>query len=164
MQQITGAVAADWYTRRDGVVRGPFAAEQVTRYILLGRIRLDDELSSDRMTWRQTRSLATLLPAEMLNVQGWQDYQQLVEARLRVDERGQERRCTECRNCGNCRSERRAAAERRSHSDSHVIEQLLSETARRQTAGQVPQHRLRTVLLTLLLATLVFAWLVPGWR
>ena len=36
---------AGWFTRREGVIRGPFPAGEITRYILLGRIRLDDELS-----------------------------------------------------------------------------------------------------------------------
>jgi hypothetical protein len=80
MQQQRESLAITWYTRRDGIVRGPFAPAHITRYILLGRIRLDDELSHDRITWRLTRSVATLLPAEMLNLHGWEDYQQLVEA------------------------------------------------------------------------------------
>jgi len=41
-----------WYARRDGRVRGPFTAEELRRYLLLGRICEDDELSRDGMEWR----------------------------------------------------------------------------------------------------------------
>jgi hypothetical protein len=163
MQQQRESLAITWYTRRDGIVRGPFAPAHITRYILLGRIRLDDELSHDRITWRLTRSVATLLPAEMLNLHGWEDYQQLVEARMRVDERRQERRCAQCPNCANCHPERRSSPDRRKGDDSLLIDYFPQANSRPRKTRQPGSHRLRTLLL-LLLAGLVFAWLVPGAR
>ncbi len=44
---------------------GPYPVAQVRRYVLLGRIRLDDELSHDRETWITARQYkASLSPAE----------------------------------------------------------------------------------------------------
>ncbi|RME33799.1 MAG: pentapeptide repeat-containing protein [Gammaproteobacteria bacterium] len=54
-----------WYVRRKGRVAGPYPAAQIRRYVLLGRIRLDDELSHDRETWITARQYkASLSPAE----------------------------------------------------------------------------------------------------
>ena len=152
-----------WYTRREGVVRGPFAPGYISRYILLGRICLDDELSQDRVTWQQARSVATLLPAELVNLQGWQDYQQLAEARMRVDERKQERRCAECPNCADCHPERRSSPDRRNGDDGLLIDRSLHANSRSRKPQQMRWQRLRTLLL-LILAGLVFAWLIPGAR
>jgi hypothetical protein len=155
------SLAVAWYTRREGTVRGPYAPGHITRYILLGRIRLDDELSHDQSSWKLARSVATLLPAEMVELQGWEDYQQLVEARMRVDERKQERRCGDCPNSTNCHTERRSPGDRRKGDDWLLTDHYRYESSQTQKARS---RRLRTLLLTLLLATLMFAWLVPGSR
>jgi hypothetical protein len=161
MQQRKETLTIAWYTRREGIVRGPFEPGHITRYILLGRIRLDDELSHDQVTWQQARSVATLLPVEMANMHGWEDYQQLVEARMLVDERKQERRCAQCPNCTSCHPERRSPGDRRKDDTGPLIDHYLYGESR---SRKVPPQRLRTLLLTLLLATVLFAWLVPGTR
>ncbi len=163
MQQEKESLAIAWYTRREGIVRGPFAPAHITRHILLGRIRLDDELSHDRVTWRLTRSIASLLPDEMVNLHGWEDYQRLVEARMREDERRQDRRCEQCPNCANCHPERRSSSERRKAGGGLLIDLHLRANSQARNAPEVHSHRLRTLLL-LLLAGLMFAWLVPGAR
>ena len=81
-----------WYARRNGTVRGPFTDENITRYILLGRIRLKDELSQDRIRWRSVGDYPGLFPEELLQLSSWEDYQTLVVARMKVDERLEERR------------------------------------------------------------------------
>ena len=168
MKQRTETLDVTWYTRREGVIRGPFDTGHVTRYILLGRIRLDDELSHDQLSWRPTRTVASLLPAEMVNLQGWKDYQQLVEARMHVDERRQQRRqqrrCAQCSNCGNCHPERRSSTDRRQHGDGPLIGYPMPANHPPRQARQRRSGRLFTLLLTLLFATLVLAWLAPGWR
>jgi hypothetical protein len=78
-----------WYLRRAGQVSGPFPAGQVSRYILLGRIHEDDELSQDRETWRPYRELPQLIPAVMREQHAPEE---LALARLHADERAHERR------------------------------------------------------------------------
>ena len=87
-----------WYTRRGGVVRGPFSVDEITRHFILGRICLDDELSQDRLTWRTAKRCTELLPVEVQNLSSWDDYQQLVITRMQMDERKAERRCAQCSN------------------------------------------------------------------
>jgi len=77
-----------WYTRREGVVRGPYPDRQITRYILLGRIRDDDELKSDDDgRWAPVADYPELIPGVMMLPQGEERHQQLLMARMREDER-----------------------------------------------------------------------------
>ena len=147
-----------WYSRRGGVIRGPFTAEDITRYLLLDRIRLEDELSTNKTTWAPVNCFPGMLPPEVINLTSWDDYQKLVEARIQVDERKSERRCTHCSNRDDCHPERRRNQDRRRESDAGLVSQYLynNNTDRQSTR--------RLLLLTLLLATISFAWLYPGQR
>jgi hypothetical protein len=145
-----------WYSRRGGVIRGPFTAEDITRHLLLGRIRLEDELSTNKTTWTSVNCFSGMLPPEVINLTSWDDYQKLVEARMQVDERKSERRCTHCPNRRNCQPERRCNQDRR-HDDAGLVRQYLYNNIDRQSTR-------RLLLLTLLLATVSFVWLYPGQR
>lgn len=70
-----------WFMRRDGEVRGPFPGAQVTRYILLGRIRPVDEISIDRSSWRPVAEVAEVQPT------GLENEESQVLALRRADER-----------------------------------------------------------------------------
>ena len=149
-----------WYTRREGIVRGPFSAENITRYILLGRICLDDELSQDHETWLPANQCSSMLPGELSRLSGWDDYQRLVEARLRVDERKDDRRCQNCKNRGKCHGEKRQGPDRRSNNEVSVSQFLTGTSTSRQPSHQQPGIT-RTLLLALLLSLTMFAWLMP---
>ena len=146
-----------WYSRRGGVIRGPFTAEDITRHLLLGRIRLEDELSTNKTTWTPVNCFSGMLPPEVINLTSWDDYQKLLEARIQVDERKSERRCTHCSNRDNCLPERRRNRDRRREGDTGLVIQYLYNNTDRQSTR-------RLLLLTLLLATISFAWLYPGQR
>ncbi|MBD3609869.1 MAG: pentapeptide repeat-containing protein [Gammaproteobacteria bacterium] len=55
------------YTRRGEEISGPFPAGQITRYILLGRVRLDDELSEDQISWKRVSGWDNIVP-DVLNL------------------------------------------------------------------------------------------------
>ena len=150
-----------WYTRREGVVRGPFSAENITRYILLGRIRLDDELSHDHETWLLTNECASMLPDELSKLSGWDDYQRLVEARLKADERKGDRRCQNCKNREKCHGEKRHGPERRRNNNEVSVSQLLTRVSTTQPTAHQQPALLRTLLLALLLSLTMFVWLMP---
>ncbi len=76
-----------WYTRRDGVVKGPFPEPLVSSYILLGRLNELDELSKDNKHWGTIAQYPELIPDVMKNVQTDEDRAKLDLARMRVDER-----------------------------------------------------------------------------
>lgn len=153
-----------WYTRRSGVVRGPFSAEEISRHLILGRIRMEDEISQDRDRWQAAEQCGDLLPAELQNLHSWDDYQQLVIARMQVDERKGERRCQDCKNRNKCHPERRGNTDRRSGDNDRLVSHYLfgRPPAGRHVTTQT--GRTGPLLLALLLMAIVLAWLVPAQR
>ena len=153
-------IGSEWYARRDGVVRGPFTVLAVSRYILLGRIRLDDELSEDRVSWQPAGSLAELLPDEVRTLSSWADYQQLVMSRLQVDERRHERRKYRAGVAGQPDDERRSGQDRRTEDGAHTIARLVYGDDHGGT-GKKRLHRTGALIATLLLAAWAIVWLLP---
>jgi hypothetical protein len=153
-------IDGEWYARRDGVVRGPFTVLLVTRYILLGRIRLDDELSEDRVSWQPAKSITELLPDEIRTLTSWTDYQQLVVARLQADERRQERRVSRPDINQPPTDERRSGQDRRSNDAAHTIARHVFASNHDNSDKKRP-HRTGALVATLLLAALAVVWLLP---
>ena len=150
-----------WYMRRQGIVRGPFCAQQITRCILLGRIRMQDELSTDRQTWRRVYSFTEMLPPEFADLSNWNNYQQLVVSRMLVEERKHQRRVTPAGAAPAPVPDRRKGIERRRNDDSEFVTRQLFGKDFGYLANTTQTRRLRTLLLALLLATLLYAWLGP---
>jgi hypothetical protein len=147
-----------WYARRNGTVRGPFTEEYLARYILLGRIRLNDELSLDRVNWRPTREYPGLFPRELAQPACREDYRQLATARRSVDERTSQRRAALPASARPARAERRVSAERRS-ADAIGNDPPTSDFPdfpHGLKAG--PRQPLRAVMLAMLLMTLALAY------
>lgn len=150
-----------WYTRRDGVVRGPFPEPVVQNHILLGRLRESDELSRDKVVWRRIAQLPELIPEVMRHVVTEEDKERLRQARLRADERLRDRRG---------RAEGGAEERRRSDRREAEPEELLRHRAlwndlgrRLIDSARVPL--LRPTLLIVLVGTVLaaaFHWYSPG--
>jgi len=81
-----------WYVRKNGRIRGPLPGGQITREILLGRIRDSDELGVDTEHWLPLRALPQLVPEVMRHANSEEGRQHLLLARLREDERQRGRR------------------------------------------------------------------------
>ena len=76
------------YTRHENIIRGPFPSKQVTRHILLGRLKLTDEVSTDQINWRALSEFPDLIPDELKGNQDNPEAQErLLLARYREDER-----------------------------------------------------------------------------
>ena len=153
-----------WYTRRGGVIRGPFSAYDITRHLLLGRICLDDELSQDRVVWMSSNHCTELLPAELKNLSSWVDYQQLLIARMQVDERKGDRRRQQCSNRSSGHPGRRTSRDRRGKGNDRRVSQYQFGQTNSFESRTTKQNSVRTWLLTVLLITMLFAWLVPTQR
>jgi hypothetical protein len=154
---VTGT--ADWYTRREGVIRGPFSREVVTRYILLGRIRLTDQLSTDCRIWLEAGRVSGMVPEVMNRLTDQDEFREYLVARTQADERVAERRRNSCTNCGKCRQERRQHTDRRNAlSTPGIVAPVpsVSGTKRRHP------ERLRNILFTVLLAALLLVWFFPA--
>ncbi len=150
-----------WYTRRESVMRGPFSEKNITRYILLGRIRLDDELSQDREHWTIAGHLTSLLPPELASQSSWADYQRLMVAHMETDERKRDRRCQSSKNYLGHNVERRTSPDRRGEEDTTLLDHYLYAEAVSAGRKRLGARHLRPLLLTMLLAALTFTWLYP---
>jgi hypothetical protein len=76
-----------WYTRRDSVVRGPYPENQISRYVLLGRIGDKDELRLEEGSWQPLSAYPELIPDVMMLPPSDESRQKLLMARMREDER-----------------------------------------------------------------------------
>lgn len=54
-----------WYTRKNGEVRGPFPRAVIAQYLLLNRLRREDEVSIDQKHWLPIHAVEELVPAVM---------------------------------------------------------------------------------------------------
>jgi Pentapeptide repeats (8 copies) len=79
-----------WFVRRNGEVKGPFMPAQITRNILLGRLKPDDELSSDEQHWQQVAMHRELYP-DVLQESPVND-EKVDIAKIQVDERVADKR------------------------------------------------------------------------
>ena len=81
----------NWYVRREGRVTGPYPAGLVSRYVLLGRIKPDDEVSADRAAWLRVCEVDALVPQVMRDAEAHPDdpelQKKLQAARRWADER-----------------------------------------------------------------------------
>lgn len=153
-----------WFMRRADLVRGPFPQRQITRYILLGRIREDDQLSTDREIWTRVVDLPDLIPEVMKAVHTEEDQQRLLAARMREDERAAERRFGSERMLAD-NGERRRASDRRQEEDNRTLRHralrrslLHNESA--EPVGPCGPVCIRAALVLLLLVAL-FIWYTP---
>lgn len=81
-----------WFVMSKEKVVGPFPAGGIRRSLLLGRFALDDQVSTDKLTWEKIYDTPEVIPPEMRRSQEDRDGE-LLKAKLREDERsGIERR------------------------------------------------------------------------
>lgn len=157
-----------WYTRRGNEVRGPFPAQQISRFILLGRIHDSDELSTDQHEWQLVSEVPIVVPGELkADLSDPEARERLLIARMREDERNARDRRDES-------DAEKPASEKRRHSDNDrrnqeeedIIRHREIKTAIIEGARQRKQNYfLRGVLATLILVGIIIAaWLFQPWQ
>lgn len=116
-----------WYTRRDGIVRGPYPGRQVSRYILLGRIRESDDVKPDGGTWTALSAYPELIPDVMKLPPSEENRQKLLMARMREDERqpGDRREREPNQDAEGFREQRSGGERRRRESEEELRHRLL---------------------------------------
>jgi len=82
-----------WFTRRKGHAQGPFPSGSIRRFVLLGRLSMEDEVKSDNQDWRRIEEVPEVLPPEIREALKNGNVDELIPARMREDERnGKDRR------------------------------------------------------------------------
>lgn len=81
-----------WFTRRHGEICGPHPTGLIARFLIIGRLTPEDEISPDQETWQLIREHPRLIPDELKNADSPEGRERLLQARLREDERVRDRR------------------------------------------------------------------------
>ena len=76
-----------WYVRRGEHIQGPFPNQLISRYLILGRMQLDTEVSQDQEHWAPVKDFRALIPEEVANANTPEGHKALMLARIREDER-----------------------------------------------------------------------------
>lgn len=66
-----------WYVQKGSRVQGPFSPDEVSRFLLLGRVRNTDRVSRDGELWEPVTQVPELIPDELLDLHsedGWQRF------------------------------------------------------------------------------------------
>lgn len=79
--------AQTWYARRGSTLLGPYTGDELERYVLLGRIRLSDRVSSDGQTWFRLGECEGLIPDAMRDLETPEGRARYEAARREVDQR-----------------------------------------------------------------------------
>ncbi len=152
-----------WYTRRDEQIRGPFPHGLITRFIVLGRLQLSDEISVDQIRWQAVKDVPELIPDPLKSAPDDPELQEYLRvARRREDERaaGDRRRREGARH-----DDSRRRADRRQHESDELVHHRDIKTRLVKVRQSSPERLRAWVLIALLLAlaTAIGAafWLMP---
>lgn len=152
--------AERWYTRRDGVIRGPYPAGQISRYILLGRIRESDELSQNQLAWKEVSACQALIPEVMKLPPTEENIKLLMMARMREDERRPGDRRDRGPEPPQHIKERRSGNERRQLEPELLVRhRQLKQDVIQSVSGGSSQYKLPLIMAAIVLAGLVLSYL-----
>lgn len=148
-----------WYTRRDEKIRGPFPVGLISRYMVLGRILPEDELSTDRLTWQRADSVWELKPDALRpSVGGGKGSPRLEQARRWEDERrGFDRRASESPETEKLHREQRRGTERRASQRQEQVQHQLASYHVRKSLEPKPEYKPVRVMLVVIVALILAA-------
>ncbi len=147
-----------WYVRRGVEVSGPYAAGLISRFLLLGRVRLRDEVSHDGHEWEPISAHPGLIPDVLRHVVTKEDKERLLLARRHADERAHDRRGA--RSGGGHEAQRRRSGDRRSPEDEETLayrDQAVQQLEEGFGAER-PPYVAGLVTLVAVLAALLLFW------
>ncbi|MBL1140719.1 MAG: pentapeptide repeat-containing protein [Proteobacteria bacterium] len=142
-----------WFVKRNGEIKGPFLSAQITRNILLGRLRYDDEISPDEHNWQKIDKHRELYPDVLQETPV--DEEKLEIAKMQVDERVSEKR----RQKNKMAQERRKTRERRG-TESEIM--LVHRENRNSLKELDKKHLKRPKLPVTSIALLIIVMMVFG--
>ena len=90
--RLEKAVHHTWYIRKKQKITGPFPAGQISQLLLVGRLKIDDEISHDKDEWLLVSDVPSLIPDVLKALDGEDGLERLAAARRWADERREERR------------------------------------------------------------------------
>lgn len=76
-----------WYVQKGARVQGPYSANEIGRFLLLGRVRNSDRVSRDGELWEPVTQVPELIPDELLDLNTDQGWDRFITKRESVDQR-----------------------------------------------------------------------------
>ena len=147
-----------WFTRKSGVIKGPFPTGMVRRFVLLGRLDEDSEVSPDGALWLRLGAVERLVPEELKHLDTPDGLERLLLARLREDERRRDRR----QESDEADKDRRHGADRRSPEPELLVARRHARERDLRHPSE-PNNLLRPwTVVGLLLAALLIAGIYAG--
>ncbi|MBK1672806.1 hypothetical protein CKO35_05720 [Ectothiorhodospira shaposhnikovii] len=151
-----------WFTRRDGQVSGPHPGRLISRYLLLGRLDIADQISADGEHWGAIADHPHLIPHELLDSHTPEGSLRLLQARLREDERIRPRRDPQSGDGDPSMVDERSLPDRRRPESVEILNyrHQRAELLEREPRGGLPGGLLPWILGGGFLLALVLAGLV----
>lgn len=84
-----------WYVNTHKKILGPFPNQLISRYLILGRLKLDTQISQDQKHWNPIKDYPSLVPEVILNAHTPEGAKALKLARIREDERSSQEAAAE---------------------------------------------------------------------
>lgn len=156
-------LARTWFTREQGIVKGPFPSGMIRRFVLLGRLTEVSEVSPDGRSWHPLGKIARLAPKERRPLRENPGQEPAELARRWEDERSGERRGDSC----GAENERRRRSDRRRPELTEVVERRrLRQSSvvgvKRNPSRLTTYLWLAALLAPLLAAGIYLAWTLPA--
>ncbi len=142
-----------WYFRVGTEIKGPYPLLMIQRFIILGRLDMKDQISSDRVHWHAIANMPEVIPEVLKQEDSPEKQERLMRLRMKYDERVRERR----QGGEGVEDERRSGKGRRAPEPPELV-------AHREHFRRVLDMRPRrpSRLLSMLTVLLVFTALVGG--
>lgn len=148
-----------WYVRRKGEVQGPYPAGLVSRYILLGRLKETDQVSTDRETWRTVSDVPELIPEILRGDTSDPLFQERLEAARRwADERDRNRRASQGASASG--GEQRGGDDRRRPEATALASHRLIRSRREQERLAEAQNRWAMLFIAGTVAVMIGLFMV----
>lgn len=84
---MTSSSKSRWYIKQGEAVQGPFPNQLIGRYLILGRINLDTQVSLDKEHWAAVKNYPAMVPDVVKEAGSEAGDRALMLARIREDER-----------------------------------------------------------------------------
>ncbi len=84
-----------WYVKAHNKIQGPFPNQLISRYLILGRLTLDTQISQDQKHWNPIKDYPSLVPEVVVNAHTREGAKALRLARIREDERSSQEAAAE---------------------------------------------------------------------
>ncbi|MCG8429168.1 MAG: pentapeptide repeat-containing protein [Chromatiales bacterium] len=143
-----------WYIRRSNSIKGPFPSGTLRRFLVVGRVKLTDEVSRDKENWATVAETPEVIPPDVRKAIEEGDVDALLTARMREDERSGHDRRQSSNGDDNAKFQHRRKGDRRQGEDD-ILQQY--RTNKSELRREIEERRVPTTAIGVLVAIVAVA-------